>query len=88
MDELKWCELQSCSTRVQQSEISFIINEAKDHGQLLESWEVVQVRRECNLVAHELAQLARRNIHTACWLGQAPTCVLDLVTNECNHLPV
>ena len=44
------------------SALSFIFAEAKDQAQLLLDWEVAKVTRECNLVAHELAQLGRRNI--------------------------
>lgn len=39
--------------------------------------------RESNVVAHELAALARRNTHTAVWLGQVPACVADLTKSDC-----
>ncbi|KAF8641494.1 hypothetical protein HU200_067803 [Digitaria exilis] len=48
--------------------------------------EVVQVKRECNVIAHELAHLARRNCHSAVWLGREPACVIDQVKFECNSL--
>ena len=70
------------------SALSFIFAEAKDQAQLLLDWEVAKVTRECNLVAHELAQLGRRNnIHTAVWLGRAPACVQDLVSKDCKPSP-
>ena len=34
-------------------------------AQLLEEWKIVQVKRECYVIAHELAHLARRNSRTA-----------------------
>lgn len=64
-------------------EISFIIVEAVELSQLLENWKVSLVKRESNLVANELALLARRNLHTAVWLRKAPACVLELVKNDC-----
>lgn len=69
------------------SELSFIVAAAIEQTQLLEEWRVTQVKRECNLVANELALLARRNTHTAVWLGQAPACILDLVKDDCNLCP-
>jgi uncharacterized protein with PhoU and TrkA domain len=47
------------------SAVSFIMAEAKDHANLLVDWHIAKVKRECNLVAHELASLATRNTHTA-----------------------
>lgn len=66
------------------SEIGFIIMEAREMIQLLVDWKVVLVKRECNSVADELAQLARRTAHTAVWLGRAPVCVMDLINSDCN----
>jgi hypothetical protein len=65
------------------SAISFIMAEAKDHANLPVNWRIVKVKRECNLVAHELASLARRNTHTAVWLGHSSTCVADLINDDC-----
>jgi ribonuclease HI len=47
------------------SEIGLIIREAKEHTQVLVNWRVVQAKRECNSVAHNLAHLARRSAETA-----------------------
>ncbi|KAF8687355.1 hypothetical protein HU200_043041 [Digitaria exilis] len=47
---------------------------------------VARVKRECNLVANDLAHLARRNMHPAVWLGQAPVCVVDLIKSDCNYI--
>ena len=70
------------------SSLSFIFKEALEHAQLLETWRVEKVKRECNFVAHNLAQLARRNRHIAVWLRQAPACVLDLIKDDCNSRSV
>lgn len=53
---------------------------------LLEAKEYLQLVPECNRVAHELAHLAKRNIHTVTWVRQAPACVIDLLNNDCNSL--
>ena len=66
------------------SSLSFIFKEALEHAQLLEKWRVQKVKRECNFVAHELAQLARHNRHTTAWLRHAPACVLDLIKYGCS----
>jgi hypothetical protein len=50
----------------------------------LAGWDVTQDNRECNIVAHELAHLARRTPNTSLWLGRAPACVTDQVIADCN----
>ena len=59
------------------SAVSFILLEAGHQARMLSQWKVAKVKRECNLVANDLANLARRNTHTAVWLGRAPACVED-----------
>ncbi|OEL33915.1 hypothetical protein BAE44_0005066 [Dichanthelium oligosanthes] len=39
-----------------------------------DSWSIIQVKRECNSIAHDLAHLARCNADSAVWLGRAPAC--------------
>ncbi|KAF8650478.1 hypothetical protein HU200_063843 [Digitaria exilis] len=58
------------------------ITQAIQHGEL--EWKISLVRRDCNSVANDLAQLARRTVHSAVWLGQAPACVMDIINSECN----
>jgi ribonuclease HI len=70
------------SMRPDRSELGFIIAEGKELSQLLLELKIVKVKRDCNKVAHELAALARRNTHSAVWLGQAPACAIDLI-NAC-----
>jgi len=71
------------SKSVDRSEISFIVAEGKELSQLLMELKIVKVSRDCNKVANELAALARRNTHSAVWLGQAPACVTDLINSDC-----
>jgi ribonuclease HI len=75
--------VQAMKEREDRSAISFILMEAKDQARLLPEWRVAKVRRECNLVANDLAQLAKRSMHTAVWLGRAPACVESTVANDC-----
>jgi hypothetical protein len=74
------------SSKEDRSDFSFVILEAKEHAQALDEWRVSQVKRECNLIAHELAQLARRESDSAIWLGRVPRCVTDLVISDCNSI--
>ena len=76
------------STRPDRSELGFIIAEGKELSQLLLELKIVKVKRDCNKVAHELAALARRNTHSAVWLGQAPACAIDLINADCIQPPV
>ncbi|KAF8697530.1 hypothetical protein HU200_035862 [Digitaria exilis] len=47
-----------------------------------EECRVVQVKRESNSVANELAQLARRIKQCVVWLDEAPACVAHLLEND------
>jgi hypothetical protein len=38
---------------------------------MLVDWRIAKVKRECNLIAHELASLVRRNTYTAVWLDHS-----------------
>jgi hypothetical protein len=68
------------------SEISFIIMEAKEHAQFLDSWRVSQVKGECNSITHDLAHLARRSVDSAVWLCCALACVADQIASDCNSI--
>ena len=61
--------VQAMGAQEDRSSLSFVIAEAKTQARVLVDWRVAKVKRECNLVAHELAHLARRNIHSAVWIG-------------------
>jgi hypothetical protein len=69
------------------SELRWIILETKEHLQLVPEWKIEKVKRENNKVAHELAQLARRNVHTVTWWRQTPTCGYDLLNDDCKFPP-
>jgi hypothetical protein len=43
-----------------------------------------KIGRECNRVAHQLAQLARRTLHSAVWRENFPFCICELLKLECN----
>ncbi|KAF8769735.1 hypothetical protein HU200_006344 [Digitaria exilis] len=53
---------------------------------LLPVCEVINVRIECNRVAHELAHLAKRMVYCAVWRENAPICVNELHLEDCKHL--
>ena len=63
------------TSKEDRSEITFHVKEGKDLMQLMQEVEIVQVNRERNSAAHLLAQLARRNMHSAVWLRQVPSCI-------------
>lgn len=66
-------------------DIAFVVvAEARELSQLLLECKISLVRRDCNVVANDLAQLARRTVHSAVWLAQAPACVSDRLNSECN----
>lgn len=66
-----------------QSRLKFIIDDTLKAAESLPQWTVVHKRRECNSVAHELAQSAKRNNHSAVWRFATPVCVEHLVAQEC-----
>ena len=41
------------------------------------------LKRDSNEVAYKLAQLAKRNAHSAVWKNQVLICIKDLVDLEC-----
>ena len=71
------------SSKEDRSEFAFHVKEGKDLMQLLQEVEIVQVNRERNSAAHLLAQLARRNLHSAVWLRQVPSCIAKQVDLDC-----
>jgi hypothetical protein len=46
--------------------------------QLFLEVKIHQVKREHKKVAHELPQLASRNVHSTVWLRQYPECIGNL----------
>ncbi|KAG2622145.1 hypothetical protein PVAP13_3NG281941 [Panicum virgatum] len=75
--------VQAMQAKEDRSALRFILLEVKDQARMLSEWRMAKVKRECNLVANELAQLARRNMHSAVWLRRVPACVDDFVKNDC-----
>ena len=76
--------VQAMKEKEDRSAASFILLEARDQARMLSQWQVAKVKRECNIVANDLDNLARRNTHSAAWLGRAPACVEDTVATDCN----
>lgn len=74
------------SIKEDRSEIGFLIQEAKELMAIMPQVKVQKVRREQNIISHELANLARRDVHTAVWLRQVPACIVRLVEQDCNSL--
>jgi ribonuclease HI len=62
--------VKSLKGKEDRSEIGFVVAEAKELLQVLVEWNVAQVKREGNLVAHELARLARRDGSSEVHLGR------------------
>jgi len=44
-----------------------------------------KIRRECNRVAHKLAQLASRTLHSVVWREKFSFCISELLELECNY---
>ncbi|XP_062186766.1 uncharacterized protein LOC133890399 [Phragmites australis] len=72
------------NSSLNRSHMGLVYREIKD---LLNSlWGILirKVNRECNRVAHELAQLAKRSAGSAVSHLHAPPCVSELLANDCN----
>ncbi|XP_037465182.1 uncharacterized protein LOC119337164 isoform X2 [Triticum dicoccoides] len=72
------------SSEVPYPEDAFILREAQHFREVLPELDYCHGRREQNMVAHELAQLAKRTKHSAVWHRVAPTCVVKLVAHDSN----
>ncbi|OEL15149.1 hypothetical protein BAE44_0023833 [Dichanthelium oligosanthes] len=66
---------------------SNIVKEIKCNlSAILKVTVVCKVGRKCNRVAHELAQLAKRSLHSVVWRDQAPSCIHELLCYDCKQL--
>ncbi|EEE64789.1 hypothetical protein OsJ_19645 [Oryza sativa Japonica Group] len=72
---------------MERSRWTFLLREIKAAVRRLQEVSVHHVNRECNRVAHELAQLAKRTAHCAVWRDQAPSCILHVLRQDCNLVP-
>ena len=68
----------------QRSPSMFLVKEICDLARGMPSIHFHHVKGEQNVVAHELAQLAKRLFQSAVWHNRAPTCVEQLVAHDCN----
>ncbi|CAN6252434.1 unnamed protein product [Urochloa humidicola] len=71
---------------VDRARCSHIIQETRACMELLPGISIKKIRRECNRVAHELAQLAKRTIHCAVWRSSAPVCIKKILSIDCNRI--
>ena len=70
----------------QRSVNTFIIQEMLEASKQVQSVHFTHVKREQNVIANELAQLAKHLNHSAVWRERAPACVEKLVAQDCNQI--
>ena len=68
----------------QRTSSAFVIREAKELAGSLPEILFKHVKREQNVVAHELAQLASQLFHSPVWRNRCSICVEPLVSEDCN----
>ncbi|GJN36439.1 hypothetical protein PR202_gb25343 [Eleusine coracana subsp. coracana] len=68
------------------SSLCFILEDIRECISELPDVVIRTVKRECNCAAHELAQLAKRIVHTAVWHAQVLRCIERVIAQECNNL--
>jgi ribonuclease HI len=49
---------------------------------------LVKVDRNCNMVAHSICQMSRRELSSGVLLSAVPTCVSRSARNDCNQNPI
>ena len=67
------------------SRYSNIVKEIKHATRMIPDVRFSKIGRECNRVAHELAQLARCTLHGVVWRENFPICISELLKLECNY---
>ena len=67
------------------SRYSNIVKEIKHDTRMIPDVRFSKIGRECNRVAHELAQLARCTLHGVVWRENFPICISELLKLECNN---
>ncbi len=65
------------STTEERSRWSFLLRAARSVIGLIKEVRLMHCNRECNRVAHELAQIAIRSGQSAVWRNNAPNCVMQ-----------
>jgi hypothetical protein len=70
----------------QRSSSMFLVKEICDTARRMTSLRFHHVKRDQNVVAHELAQFAKRLFHSAVWRNRAPTSVEQIVAHERNFV--
>ncbi len=72
------------STTEERSRWSFLLRAARSVIGLIKEVRLMHCNRECNRVAHELAQIAIRSGQSAVWRNNAPNCVMQCLQHDCN----
>jgi hypothetical protein len=72
---------------LQRSSISPIIKDIKDISVFFLDFSLMYANRACNHVAHTLAKQVSDGNRTGEWL-LAPSCIANLLTEDCNHDPL
>jgi ribonuclease HI len=70
----------------QRAKSVFIIRESLEAAARCPMVVFNHVKRERNLVAHQLAQMARRLCHNAVWYSRVPFCIEPLIAYDCKTL--
>jgi hypothetical protein len=72
------------SSTVDRSSSWATYSEIKDYLRFNPEFSIIKIDRSCNRVAHCLAQLGKRE-SSGFLEGSAPSCVLDLITDDCKN---
>lgn len=67
----------------QRSSVMSILSEIRDRRNLFQEFRFTFISRTCNKVAHVLAKQVTDNVQ-ARWWRQAPACIFDLLSSDCN----
>ncbi|XP_024164491.1 uncharacterized protein LOC112171562 [Rosa chinensis] len=73
-------------TDVNLSELSNLVQDIQQTIQVMQGVQISFSPRSCNKVAHRLASLAFDDGHSEDWHARPPSCILDLITKDCNPI--
>jgi hypothetical protein len=65
---------------------SGVVQDCKDLMARSREVNIVKGMRGQNAIAHELAQYARRVNSSAIWRAENPSCIVHLLSTDCNHV--
>lgn len=67
----------------ERSRWTFLLRETKAMMTFIQEVKLAHCNRDCNRVAHELAQLAKQSGHSAVWRDSAPSCIMQTLQQDC-----